>query len=314
VLLAGCGQDSPSIFRPEGRAGQDIRDLAIIMYAILAGVLLTVWVWLALAIIRYRKRPEDQVKQTHGNLTVEIVWTLIPTVIVIVLFVLTVLYTGILTSSSGDLTFTSIGHQYWWEADYEVGGFVTANEMHVPVDHTTTVDVKSVDVIHSFWIPQMGGKVDMIPGHTRTISFVPTSEGRFLGECSEFCGHQHGNMRFLLFVDSVQEFSRWVARQRRDARPPVGAQATAGAEVIQQLACVGCHAVRGTPLAGRSGPDLTHVASRTTIAAVTLPNTPESMRIWLKDPQAVKPGNLMPTIPLTDQQLDQLVAYLEGLE
>lgn len=312
VVLGACGSRVPSMFRAESLGGHDIRTLAYVVFGILSAVAITVWVLLTIVIVRYRHRPESAAAQTQGNLLIEVVWTLIPAVIVAVLFALTVYTTGQLTGTSGPITFTSVGHQWWWELDY--GTFKSANEIHVPVDRLVTAQLESADVIHSFWVPQMGGKVDMIPGHVNHLSFVPTVEGSYLGECSEFCGHQHGRMRFLLIVEGLGDFERWVDAQRRDAAEPSGAAAVAGSKTIQQLPCVGCHTIRGTPLAGTIGPDLTHVGSRRTLAAVTLRNTPADMTAWLRDPQQVKPQNLMPRVSMTSRQRLQLVAYLEGLK
>jgi cytochrome c oxidase subunit 2 len=316
LVLAGCSDQVPSMFRAESTQADDIRRLAFMIFAILAGVLLTVWIWLLLAIVRYRKRPESAVKQTHGSLRIELIWTLIPAIIVAVLFYLTIQTTGALTATvpvQVDMKVTA--YQWWWAIEYPSGEFVTANEIHVPVDKTVTADLVSVDVIHSFWVPQMGGKLDMIPGHVNTLHFVPTTIGRYIGACSEYCGHQHGRMRFLLYVDSVEDFTAWFANERRPARAPQGALATAGAQTITRLPCVGCHTIRGNEaMRGVSGPDLTHVGSRSTLAAVTITNTPANMRRWLQDPQQVKPENLMPAVPLTSQQLDELVAYMEGLK
>ena len=222
LLLAGCSQQVPSMFRAESTGAADIRTLAFIVFAILSGVLLTVWVWLLIAIVRYRNRPESAASQTRGNLRVEAVWTLIPAIIVGVLFYLTVHTTGVLTAAvpqGVDLKVT--GHQWWWAVDYPSGKFATANEIHVPVDRNITAQLISVDVIHSFWVPQMGGKLDMIPGRLNTIHFLPTSTGTYIGACSEYCGHQHGRMRFLLMVDTVDEYAAWFANQRRTARAPV---------------------------------------------------------------------------------------------
>jgi cytochrome c oxidase subunit II len=315
ILLAGC--TAPSIFRADSTQAKDIRTLALIVFAIMGVVLLVVWVWLALAIIRYRRNPESQARQTHGNMRVEAIWTLIPAVIVGVLFYLTLHTTGLLVNNvqGGGVDMKVTSHQWWWGVDYPSGKFTTANEIHVPVDRTASTVLIAADVIHSFWVPQMGGKLDMIPGHVNTLHFLPTKIGRYIGECSEYCGHQHGRMRFLLVVESVADFDAWFANQRRPEQAPVGAQATAGAKVIGQQPCAGCHNIRGNdPMRGITGPDLTHVSSRSTLAALTIANTPPNMRRWIKDPQAVKPGNLMPTVPLTAEQLDQITAYLEGLK
>jgi cytochrome c oxidase subunit 2 len=313
AVLTGCGSHVPSVFKPEGSAGKDIARLAYTMLAILSGVLITVWALLAWVIVRYRRRPESEASQTTGNTTIEIIWTAIPAVIVAVLFALTIQVTGQLTLSSRNITFTATGHQWWWQVEYSGATFQTANEIHVPVDRTVAANLLSYDVIHSFWVPQMGGKVDLIPSHVNKISFVPIQSGRFLGVCSEFCGKQHANMRFLLFVEPPAQFADWFANQMKPAVAPVGPQAVAGAAAIGTLSCGGCHTIRGTSLVGAFGPDLTHLASRSTIAAVTLTNTPANLHRWIQDPQAVKPGTYMPTIPVAPQTLDQIVAYLSEL-
>jgi cytochrome c oxidase subunit 2 len=182
------------------------------------------------------------------------------------------------------------------------------------VGRPVSIDLKSTDVIHSFWVPQMGGKVDMNPGHVNHVRFVPLKTGRYLGECSEFCGVQHGRMRFLFIVTTPAAYSAWMHDQALPARQPTGADAVAGGQLIQTIACGGCHAIRGTAMKGVFGPDLTHFGSRSGIAAFTLPNTPQNLLAWLQDPQKVKPGCKMPLIPLPLQSQQQLVAYLEELK
>jgi cytochrome c oxidase subunit 2 len=313
-LVAGCASESPDIFRSGGSAGEEIRQLAIQIFLILSVVLVTVWVLLAIVIVRYRGRPEAEVSETRGNLKIEIVWTLIPTVIVVVLFILTVRTTQQIGLPDTGAQFTVTGYQWWWKFDFPDEGFVTANEVHVPVRRQVSADVVSEDVIHSFWVPQMAGKVDMIPGHVNHTTFVPLKEGRYLGECSEFCGAQHGKMRFLFVVESPEEFSAWVRRQQQPASAPRGAAATAGAGVIASVGCGGCHRVRGTGLEGDLAPDLTHFGSRGGIAAWALRNTPENLLAWLQDPQEIKPEAQMPRTVLPLVQQKQLVAYLEGLQ
>jgi cytochrome c oxidase subunit 2 len=312
ILLAGC--QSPSILRPEGSAGHEIFKLAIEVFSILSIVLITVWVLLAYVILRFRRRPESGASQTKGNLRIEIIWTLIPALIVTVLFVLTVRTTEQIAMPDPGAQFTSVGHQWWWEFDFSKLGFKTANEVYVPQGHQLSIDLISTDVIHSFWVPQMGGKVDMIPGHVNRIQFVPLTTGKYLGECAEFCGVQHGRMRFLFVVVTPAQYTAWVRNQQLPARQPSGADAVAGKQVIQSVGCGSCHTIRGTTLKGTFGPDLTHFGSRGGIAAYTLTNTPANLLRWIQDPQAVKPQCKMPQIPLPLQQQQQLVAYLEELK
>jgi cytochrome c oxidase subunit II len=312
ILLAGC--QSPSILRAEGSAGKEIVTLAMWVFGILAFVLIAVWGILAFDILTGRKRREEDASQTKGNLRIEIVWTAIPAIIVTVLFVLTVITTERITMPDPGTQFTAVGRQWWWDFQFKDLGFKAPNEVYVAVDRPASIDIESADVIHSFWVPQMGGKVDMIPGHVNHIRFVPLATGTYLGECSEFCGAQHGKMRFLFVVVTPAQYSAWVKRQQQPAAEPTGAEAIAGKQVISSVGCGSCHAIRGTTLRGTFGPDLTHFGSRGGIAAYTLTNTPENLLRWIQDPQAVKPACKMPQIPLPLQQQQQLVAYLEELK
>ena len=312
ILLAGC--QSPSILRAEGSAGNEIVTLALWIFSILAGVLLTVWIILVFVVLSGRRRPESEASQTKGNLRIEIIWTAIPAVIVTVLFVLTVITTERISMPDPGTQFTAIGRQWWWDFQFKELGFKAPNEVYVAEGRPTSIDVESADVIHSFWVPQMGGKVDMIPGHTNHIYFVPLSDGTYLGECAEFCGAEHGKMRFLFVVVSPKEYSAWVKHQQQPAAEPTGADAVAGKQVAGSVGCGSCHAIRGTTLKGTFGPDLTHFGSRGGIGAYTLKNTPENLLRWIQDPQAVKPECKMPQIPLPLQQQQQLVAYLEELK
>ena len=312
IVLTGC--ESPSILRAEGSAANEIVTLAMWIFGILAVVLLTVWVILVYVIVTGRRRPPEKASQTNGNLRIEIIWTAIPAVIVTVLFVLTVVYTERITMPDPGTQFTAVGRQWWWDFEFGDLGFKAPNEVYVAQGRPVSIDIRSADVIHSFWVPQMGGKIDMIPGHVNHIHFVPLTSGTYLGECAEFCGAQHGKMRFLFVVVPPDEYSAWVRNQQKPAAEPTGAAAVAGKQVISTVGCGSCHAIRGTSLKGTFGPDLTHFGSRGGIAAYTLKNTPENLLRWIQDPQAVKPECKMPRVPLPLQQQQQLVAYLEELK
>ncbi len=312
LVLSGC--QSPDILRSEGSSGKEIVTLATWIFGILAGVLITVWVILVYVILTGKGRPEKEASQTKGNLRIEIVWTAIPAVIVTVLFVLTVVITERIDMPARGAQFTAIGRQWWWDFDYKDLDFKSPNEIYAPVDRMTSIDIESADVIHSFWVPQMGGKIDMIPGHVNHIHFVPLKTGEYLGECSEFCGVQHGKMRFLFVVVPPAEYTAWVERQQQPAAAAAGAEAVAGERVIASVGCGSCHAIRGTTLKGTFGPDLTHFGSRRGIAAYTLRNTPENLLRWIQDPQGVKPECNMPNVPLPLVQQQQLTAYLEELK
>ena len=296
ALLAGCSRQTPNVFSPRSDSGKDIATLTYTLFGILGGILVVVWVWLFLAIKRFRKRPESEASQTRGSRKGEMVWTVVPLVIVGVLFFLTLHTTGQILGQKSTMSVTVTGHQWWWEFSYPQGDFKTADELHLPVGTGTALSLLSADVIHGFWVPQLGGKIDCIPGHVNKLTITPTSTGTYLGECSEFCGEEHNKMRFLVVVQSAADYAAWYANQQKPAMQPTSALASAGARLIADLQCASCHMIRGTSVQGTICPDLTHFGSRLSIAGDTLTNTPQNLRTWLKDPQAVKPGVIMPYI------------------
>jgi cytochrome c oxidase subunit 2 len=206
------------------------------------------------------------------------------------------------------------GTQWWWRVSYPAEQVVTANEIHVPAGVRTHVTVLSEDVIHSFWIPQVAGKLDMIPGKTNTLSFQVDRPGVYRGLCAEFCGLQHAHMHTRLIVQPPDVFAAWLAGQQRPAAPPSEPLQQAGQQIFLSARCGECHTVRGTPAGGSRGPDLTHLASRSTLGAGAHDNTRGNLRGWIVDPQAMKPGNKMPATQLAEPDLQALLSYLEGLE
>jgi cytochrome c oxidase subunit 2 len=214
------------------------------------------------------------------------------------------------------LEVTVIGHQFWWEFRYPTLGVVTANELHVPVsdsDHPTPTFLKllSADTDHSFWVPQLAGKTDLIPNRVNQMWLDPHQTGVFLGQCAQYCGTEHAKMLLRVFVDTPEDFRAWVKRQQQPVDPDV--TVAAGRHVFESTSCVNCHAISGTNGNGRFGPDLTHLMSRSTIASGAARNTPENLRLWIQSPDALKPGALMPAMQLSDTALDELVGYLETL-
>jgi cytochrome c oxidase subunit 2 len=203
------------------------------------------------------------------------------------------------------LKVTLIGSQWWWEVRYPDYGIVTANEIHVPAASATYLELQSADVIHSFWAPQLAGKTDLIPNRTNYAWIDPREPGIYWGNCAEYCGTQHANMLLRVVAQERGDFRGWAAEQQK---------AAAGNAAFQSLSCVSCHTVKGTTAAGKFGPDLTHLMSRQTLAAGAIANTPENLRAWVKNPQAAKPGCLMPSLQLTDEELGQVVSYLETLK
>jgi cytochrome c oxidase subunit 2 len=214
---------------------------------------------------------------------------------------------------STQLTVRVIAHQWWWEIRYPGTTVVTANELHIPIGTRVDVIGTSADVIHSLWVPELDRKVELIPGLTNRILLDATAPGTYRGQCSEFCGVQHAHMAIAVVAETPARFRAWLSSMERPALQPATAAQRAGRAVFLSEPCASCHTIRGTPAAGTVGPDLTHLAARATLAALTIPNTPSYLRGWLADPQAVKPGVLMPSVPLSQRQLDELTAYLSHL-
>jgi cytochrome c oxidase subunit 2 len=241
----------------------------------------------------------------------------VPIVVVSALFVWSDIFvidsTAAPKAGSTRLTVDVVGHQWWWEARYPASGVVTANEIHIPVGTRVRAVVTTDDVIHSFWVPELNRKIDMIPGRRNEILLDADRAGVYRGQCAEFCGLQHAHMAFLVYADTPANFSAWLDAQRRPARAPPGGLAARGRAVFLSQSCGDCHTIRGTSADGRVGPDLTHLASRATLAADTIPNRPPDLSEWIADPQHVKPGNRMPAVGLSDAQVRAVVAYLETL-
>jgi cytochrome c oxidase subunit 2 len=217
-------------------------------------------------------------------------------------------------ASATRMTVRVIGHDWWWEVRYPGTSAVTANEIHIPTRTPILLQATTADVIHSFWVPQLAGKMDTIPGQPNDLRFTADTVGRYLGQCAEFCGLQHAHMGVEVVVDSPADFGRWLARRSRVPLEPASEEAATGQLVFQREACAGCHTIRGTAATGTVGPDLTDVGSRQRLGADTLLNTPENMRAWIKDAQHFKSGISMPSFSsLPARDVDALVAYLESL-
>ena len=322
LTAATAGPATPSMFAPVSTPAFAIRDLSFLVLAIVTLIFIVVAGVTVYAIIRYRHRPGDDRRdppQVYGSTQIELAWTVVPFLIVIILFLTTTRYIFAIErpATTRDMVEVMVtGNQWWWEIRYPQLGIVTANELHVPVSDAarptrTFITLQSADVIHSFWIPQLAGKTDVIPGKTNRTWVEPRTPGTYVGQCAEFCGVQHAWMLLRVTVHPRDEFDRWVAAQRAvAAEAPEG---RAGRDVFTSVACISCHTVKGTPANGVFGPDLTHLMSRATIGAGVAPNTPETLRAWVKDPGVLKPGARMPAMNLSGDQLDQLVAYLTTL-
>lgn len=314
--IAGCAAvESPDwrTLRPVSDFGVLVLDVYGDLFWWTAGIFVVVELLLIYALIRYRSRRGDSEvpDQVHGFTALEIGWTLLPAAILFFIAIPTVRTIFQLQGAPPDpdpLEITVIGHQWWWEFRYPELGIVTANELHVPVGRTASLTLTSADVIHSFWVPQIGGKRDLNPGSENRLWFTPTEPGVYHGQCAELCGTSHANMRMRLFVDDSASFAQWSAGMRATAAPD-----SAGVTTFLISGCAACHTIAGTPAQGKVGPDLTSVGSRTTLASSMIPNTPEMMAAWLRSPDSVKPGALMPDLNLDEQRIADLVEFLEGL-
>jgi len=358
-MWAGCCRaqsGSPfvntNIFKPVSTPARDIHSLSLFVLLITGGIFVGMSALLTFALIRYRSRPTDTLEppQVFGSTQIELAWTIIPVLLITVLF----LGTGRMIFAIQDapppknaLDVIVIGHQFWWEFRYPKLGIVTANELHVPLStkadpQPTYLKLTSADVMHSFWVPRLGGKTDVLPNRVNEMWFDPNVPGVYLGQCAQFCGPEHAKMLIRVYVDPPDKFAAWVKNQQRaqtelpqpaPATPngngggpsaatrenaqmvnvseaDQGINAQTGQKVFEEQACVNCHTVKGTMANGRYGPDLTHLMSRDTIGSGILPNTQENLVRWINDPNDFKPGCLMPAMHLTEEQNRQITAYL----
>ena len=215
---------------------------------------------------------------------------------------------------STTMTIDVIGHQWWWEVHYAGTQAITANEIHIPVNTRVNVAVTSADVIHSFWVPQLARKIDLIPGRQNRVLLYASRPGSYRGQCAEFCGIQHAHMSLYVVAQSPAAYQAWLTREASPAPPSGAGAARIGQQLFMSSQCASCHEIRGTPAQGTVGPDLTHLASRSTLAAGEIPNDPAELAAWIRTPQAIKPGDRMPDLGLTQTQVGQIVAYLDGLK
>lgn len=303
------------MLNPVSSSGDQIRDLFVIVTIIGAVVLLLVGGAITVFAIRYRGRPDTpDPRPGFGDRRVEVVWVTIPLLIVFVLFGLALrVARAVDPSTSGQAPdLIVIGHQWWWEVIYPSSGVVTANEIHIPTGTRLLMQLESIDVIHDFWVPELGRKMDAVPGKPNRLWIEAEQPGTYLGACAEYCGTQHAWMRLRVIAQPQAEFDAWLQRQRPAIAQPTSAPAMQGAQIFRTRTCANCHAVEGTARKPNVGPNLAHLADRETIGAGVITNTRENLFRWLKNPQEIKPGSLMPNLNLSDDEVAALVAYLEG--
>src|SRR5258705_4559876 len=321
-LCVATPQDNSvtSIFDSHSTPADSIRHLSFFVLGVTGLIFLVVFSLLTYVVVKFRSRAADKDRepaQVYGSTQIELAWTIIPILIVVVLFLATARVIHAIEDApkpAEAVEVTAIGHQFWWEFRYPALGVVTANELHVPVSdpsHPTPTFLKllSADTDHSFWIPQLAGKTDLIPNRVNETWLDPHETGLFLGQCAQYCGTQHAKMLLRVSVDTPEAFAAWIKLQKQSAHRDD--KEVTGRLVFETTACINCHAVGGTAATGRFGPDLTHLMSRSTIAAGAAENTSENLRLWIQNPDAIKPGSLMPAMKLSDADLDALVRYLE---
>jgi cytochrome c oxidase subunit II len=350
LLPTVVGAQSPySTVSPVTEQANDIHDLYKLTFWLALIVFVGVQIAIVYTVMRFRRRSNDEERpeQVHGHKTLEIVWTTIPAIILLLIFIPTVrtIYAHDDDTKNPDMVVQVYGKQWWWEVHYAepegIAGVVTANEIRVPQGKNVVFELYTNNVIHSFWVPQLSGKMDLIPGHTNRLAVKTDTPGYYFGQCAEFCGDSHALMRFKVIVEPEEQFNSWIDSWRAGPTDAVAEYALDG-DISQVPAsfglCLACHRVEGTnamiasqgleqealaegggPGSARTaGPDLSLFGCRTTIAAGTLSNTPENLALWLRDPAGVKPGNYMATVieagMLSDEQIDELVGYLESLQ
>jgi cytochrome c oxidase subunit 2 len=320
LMLSACGRRvlPQDTFNAAGPEAHKINALFWPVFWIAVGVFVLVEGLLVVALIRFRHRPGRGIPtQVHGNKRLEIAWTIIPALILAGVAVPTVgTIFALAAKPAHALQINVTGHQWWWEVKYPSLGVTTANEIHIPVGQPVLVYVTSTDVIHSFWVPRLAGKQDLEPGRTNHLIIEASQQGTYLGQCAEYCGFSHANMRLRVMADPPAQFEAWAAQEAKPAaQAPVGSLAAQGAQIFASGACVGCHTVNGVKnAAGIVGPNLTHFGDRTTFAGATFPNDRQDLESWLRNPPAMKPGADMPNLHLTQDQIDALIAYLESLK
>jgi cytochrome c oxidase subunit 2 len=340
TVLTACASDAKQdALKPAGPVARMEHNLFVPVFWIAAAIFFLVEGLAVYAVVRFRDRPgRTDPKQIHGNTRLELGWTILPALILLVVSIPTVITIFKVSAKEGpnDVKVRVIGHQWWWEYEYLNTNppIRTANELVIPVGRQVFLELDSADVIHSFWIPQLGGKQDVEPARTNTLAFSADRPGEYHGQCAEFCSVSHANMRLLVVAKTEAEFAQWVTEQQKPAVEAASAEAIAGKQVFMTNACIACHAIAGTPASGRVGPDLTHFASRKTFGSVVYDTTPENLFEWIKHARVQKPGVLMPNFDepldpkdpaaaavgqtpvrvLSDAEIRQMVAYLLSLK
>lgn len=316
------------MFQPLSKPAEMIHESAILVLMVTAVIFVVVTAMLVYVVWKFRRKGEEddhkEPPQIYGSTHIELAWTVVPIIITFVLILVTSRTIGDVQNAKlpeNTLKVRVVGHQWWWEVHYPGEGFVTANEVHVPVSSKeegkrwpTEIILESADVIHSFWVPQLAGKTDLIPNRRNRMWIEPYATGTFFGNCAEYCGTQHANMLLRVIVHEPEDFKRWVAEMKKQPAQPQSELAIRGKKDFFANSCINCHAVDGSVAEGVFGPDLTKLMTRQTIGAGVAPLTPENLRTWIRNPQILKVGCLMPDMKLSEDEVDSITAYMLTLK
>lgn len=325
TVLTGCAKELPqSPFDTAGDIARMQTDLLKLSLWFAIGIGVFVTAALLFVVWRFRDQGDEKAvpKQVHGSTFLEITWTIIPIVILAIVGVPTVrtAFATRATLNPNDLQVKAIGHQWWWEFQYPQLGITTANELYIPVGKDVQITLESADVIHSFWVPKLAGKMDVIPGRVNQMQFNARRAEEFFGQCAEFCGTSHANMKFRVQAVDQAKFDTWVADRKAGAKQPADEVALAGMELFMgktpsKANCIVCHTIDGTKAQAKVGPNLSNVGARTMIGAGLIENTEEHLKQWIRDPQSIKPGaKMVPHPNLSEQELEAIAAYLRTLK
>jgi cytochrome c oxidase subunit 2 len=322
LVTSACAKEAPlDWLRPKGPIARDIGSLWTIVFYAAVAVFFLVEGAIIYALFRFRERKGDTEapRQTHGNTRLEVAWTIIPALLLAALAVPTL--SGIFALAKeypGALQVKVTAQQWWWAYEYSEEKVVTANELHIPTGRPVSLSLNSADIIHSFWVPALAGKQDVTPGRTNLLTIQADEPGEYHGTCVEFCGLSHANMRLRVYAHEPADFEAWVESQLTEASTPAGGLAAEGKRVFEEGQCVSCHTIRGTKGTGKTGPDLTHFASRWGFAGDLFVRNEKNLRAWLRDAPARKPGSKMPAgiadMGLTEDDITALIAYLDTLK
>jgi cytochrome c oxidase subunit II len=304
--------DSP--FNPASPQALAIQNLFVLVLVICAVILAVVAGLVVFIVLRYRERPGRAPSSSEGNTLLEVVWTAVPLALVGVIFVATVatMHSVDPAPRGRPADVVVVAHQWWWEVRYPASGVTTANEIHVPVGRNLLFRIESADVVHDFWVPRLGRKIDAIPNRSNYVWIQVDTPGTYHGTCAEYCGVGHALMGIRVVAEPADAFASWQAEQSRPHPQPTSQLQARGARVFDERTCATCHRIAGTDADGDIGPDLTHLGDRKTLAAGAVANTPDELAAWLEDPDAIKPGSNMPNLQLSADEVRALVAYLEA--